>query len=210
MTKIKICGLKRAEDISIVNEYRPDYIGFVFAGTKRFITDEQAENLKHLLSPEIQSVGVFVNDDIKHIVKLANTNIIDVIQLHGDETNEYITTLRTYTDKEIIKAVRVKNEESIQNAMKYQTDYLLFDTYVKDSYGGTGKSFDRTLINKKMDKYFLAGGLGPENLKAVLMECNPFAVDLSSGVETDGIKDKEKIKEVIEIVKNYNYSKEES
>lgn len=209
MTKIKICGLKREDDISFVNEYKPDFIGFVFAGSKRFVTDEQAKHLKTLLSPNIKSVGVFVNDSIEHIVKLARDGVIDVIQLHGDEDNEYIKNLKSLTGKEIIKAVRVKEKESITNAKLYESDYLLLDTYVENAYGGTGESFDRKMIDEDLANFFLAGGLNASNLEVALKECHPYAVDLSSGVETDGLKDKEKIKKVIEIVRNYDFSKEE-
>ena len=203
MAKIKICGLKREEDIEFVNEFMPDYIGFVFANTRRRVEDEKARELKNQLNPEIQAVGVFVNDDMKHVSWLANEGIIDVIQLHGDEDNEYIDALRKLTDKKIIKAIRVKDAASIEQGRKFRADYLLLDTFVqKDVYGGTGKTFDRTLIPDDIGDYFLAGGLSADNLEQALSECNPYAVDLSSSVETDGVKDREKIKEVIEIVRN--------
>lgn len=203
MAKIKICGLRRQEDIEYVNEYTPDYIGFVFANTKRKVEDEKARELKKMLKPDIKAVGVFVNDDINHVAWLANEDIIDIIQLHGDEDNEYIRLLRTLTDKKIIKAVRVRDAECIQEAKKIEADYYLFDTFVKENiYGGTGKTFDRKLIDKNMNNYFLAGGLGADNLKDAIRECEPYAVDLSSSVETDGFKDKEKIKEVIDIVRS--------
>ena len=197
MTKIKICGLKRLQDIEYVNELLPDFIGFVFAGTKRRITDEKAA-----LNPEIKSVGVFVNDTLEHISFLANNNIIDIIQLHGDEDRKYIADLRKLTDKKIIKAVRVKDSMSVQEAKELNADYLLLDTYSNSGeYGGTGKTFNREYIPKNIGNYFLAGGLNAENLKEIIKDTNPYAVDLSSGVETDGFKDREKIKKVIEIVR---------
>lgn len=203
MAKIKICGLKREEDIEFVNEFMPDYIGFVFANTKRKVEDEKARELKRQLNSGIKAVGVFVNDDVEHVAWLANEGIIDVIQLHGDETNEYINNLRKLTDKEIIKAIRVKDADSIEQGRMFNADYLLLDTFVqKDVYGGTGKTFDRKLIPDDIDDYFLAGGLSADNLEQALLECNPYAVDLSSSVETDGVKDREKIKEVMRIVKN--------
>ena len=203
MAKIKICGLKREEDIEFVNEFMPDYIGFVFANTRRKIEDEKARELKHQLNPQIKAVGVFVNDDMEHVAWLANEGIIDVIQLHGDEDNEYINALRKLTDREIIKAIRVKDASSIEEARNFNADYLLLDTFVqKNVYGGTGKTFDRTLIPNDIGDYFLAGGLSADNLEKVLSECNPYAVDLSSSVEIDGVKDREKISEVIRIVKN--------
>lgn len=204
MAKIKICGLKRPEDVEYVNEFVPDFAGFVFAGEKRRINDETAETLKALLKPEIKAVGVFVNDEIRHIAKLANKNIIDFIQLHGDENSDYIKELRKLTEKPVIKAVRVKSRESINHAKELKVDYLLFDTYVKGMYGGSGETFDKSFIPDDVGNYFLAGGLNSSNLEEVLRECNPYAVDLSSGVETDGFKDKEKIKKVIDIVRKYN------
>ena len=195
MTKIKICGLKRLQDIEYVNELLPDFIGFVFAGTKRRITDEKAKELKAALNPEIKSVGVFVNDTLEHISFLANNNIIDIIQLHGDEDRKYIADLRKLTDKKIIKAVRVKDSMSVQEAKELNADYLLLDTYSNSGeYGGTGKTFNREYIPKNIGNYFLAGGLNAENLKEIIKDTNPYAVDLSSGVETDGFKDREKIK----------------
>lgn len=202
MTKIKICGLKRLQDIEYVNELLPDFIGFVFAGTKRRITDEKANELKVALNPEIKSVGVFVNDTLEHISFLANNNIIDIIQLHGDEDRKYIADLRKLTDKKIIKAVRVKDSMSVQEAKELNADYLLLDTYSNSGeYGGTGKTFNREYIPKNIGNYFLAGGLNQNNLEEIIKDVKPYAVDLSSGVETDGFKDREKIKKVIEIVR---------
>lgn len=202
MTKIKICGLRREEDIQFVNEYKPDFIGFVFADTKRKVEAETARKLKSMLSPEIKAVGVFVNEDIEYVAWLANEGIIDMIQLHGDENSEYIDALRKLTDRKIIKAVRVKDADAIECGKKLNTDYLLLDTFVsKDIYGGTGQAFDRKLIPQDIGDYFLAGGLGADNLEQVLTECKPYAVDLSSSVETEGFKDKEKIREVIQIVR---------
>lgn len=202
MTKIKICGLKRLQDIEYVNEFLPDFIGFVFAGTKRKITDEKAKELKAALNPKIKAVGVFVNDTLEHISFLANNNIIDIIQLHGDENKEYIENLRKITNKKIIKAVRVKDSKSVTDAEVLNADYLLLDTFSNSGeYGGTGKTFNRELIPKDISDYFLAGGLNQDNLEEIIKEVKPYAVDLSSGVETDGFKEREKIKKVIEIVR---------
>ena len=215
MTKIKICGLKRLQDIEYVNELLPDFIGFVFAGTKRKITDEKAKEFKTVLNPRnqvvdlkkyltssIQVVGVFVNDTLEHISFLANNNIIDIIQLHGDEDKEYIENLRKITNKQIIKAVRVKNSQSVIETKKIKADYLLLDTFSDSGeYGGTGKTFNREYIPKNIGNYFLAGGLNQNNLEEIIKDVKPYAVDLSSGVETDGFKDREKIKKVIEIVR---------
>ena len=141
MVKIKICGLKREEDIQFVNEFMPDYIGFVFANTKRKVAYEKAKLLKKMLNPNIKSVGVFVDENLDRVVLLAEEGIIDVIQLHGNEDHDYIKELRKRTDKEIIKAIRVKDAESIEQNKNIDADYLLLDTFVgKDVYGGTGKS----------------------------------------------------------------------
>ena len=202
MVKIKICGLKRIEDIEIVNKYTPDYVGFVFAGTKRFVSDDLAKQMKDHLLPSIKSVGVFVNDDISHIKFLTDNNIIDFIQLHGDEDSEYIKTLRTITDKPIIKAVRMKDSSSLDNATQLGADYLLLDSYDELMYGGTGKTFDTSLIGNRIKDFFLAGGLNETNIKNIITACSPYCVDISSGVETDGFKDETKIKNIISIIRN--------
>lgn len=201
MPKIKICGLKRLEDIYVVNEYKPDYIGFVFAGKKRYITPETAHVLKQHLSREIKSVGVFVNADIEFILKLVLSETIDIIQLHGDEDTNYINRLREKTAAPIIKAVRVQSVKDIFACEKLPCDYMLLDTFVKDSYGGSGMTFDWGMIPKLSKPYFLAGGLTAENL-ADAAKVNPYCLDISSGVETGGFKDKEKIRKAIEIVRS--------
>lgn len=219
MTKIKICGLKRAEDVEFVNRCLPEYAGFVFAGSKRKVTDEQAENLSSKLDERIVPVGVFVNEPVEHIVKLAKKKIIRMIQLHGDEDERYIERLRSElgqlseynveeteekngTAVKIIKAVRVKNEEQIREADTLPCDYLLLDTWQKDVYGGCGKQFDKSLIPENLMKpYFLAGGLSAENVQMNIKTCHPYAVDVSSAVETDGKKDEKKIQEFIERVR---------
>lgn len=206
MTKIKICGLKRPEDIEYVNQYLPDYAGFVFAGSKRKVTDEQAEELSRKLDGRIIAVGVFVNEPAEHIVNLVKKGIIRVVQLHGDEDREYILKLRENLEEsvKIIKAVRVQNREQILEAEKLPCDYLLLDTWQKDAYGGCGKQFDKSLIPEDMSKpYFLAGGLAADNIRENIQICHPYAVDVSSAVETDGKKDEKKIQEFIERVREY-------
>ena len=208
-TKIKICGLKRIEDIGYVNRYLPEYAGFVFVGSKRKITDEQAEVLSSLLDTRIVPVGVFVNEPVEHIVKLAEKKVIRVVQLHGDEEENYIQKLKKELGMNresitIIKAVRVQNQEQILKAEKLSCDYLLLDTWQKDSYGGCGKQFDKALIPEKLSKpYFLAGGLSADNIRENISICHPYAVDVSSAVETDGKKDEKKIREFIERVREY-------
>ncbi|MEF2910809.1 MAG: phosphoribosylanthranilate isomerase, partial [Phascolarctobacterium sp.] len=127
--KVKICGLKRAQDIECVNRLLPDYIGFVFAKTKREVTEQQAAQLKAMLNPQIKAVGVFVNAEIDKILRLAKSRTIDIIQLHGDEDAAYCERLRLQTELPIIKAVRVKDTGSFENLQAYPCDYLLFDTY---------------------------------------------------------------------------------
>lgn len=202
MVKVKICGLKRSEDIQIVNHLRPDFAGFVFAKSKRQVDEKTAETLRKELSNEILAVGVFVNEDREKIRYLCEKGIIQIIQLHGDENAEYIAELKKMLPEiPIIKAVRVRTAEEILAAEKQECDYLLLDTYVEDVYGGSGKVFDKKLIPVLKKPYFLAGGLNAENVNENIEACNPFAVDVSSAVETDGIKDKTKIKEFLERVR---------
>lgn len=201
MPKIKICGLKRLEDIYAVNEYKPDYIGFVFAGKKRFVSPELAYELKKHLDKNIKAVGVFVNAEIEFILKLVESGTIDIIQLHGDEDNSYIKELRSKTSAPIIKAIRVKSAEDILASDDIQCDYILLDTYTDNAYGGTGEVFDWSIIPKISKPFFLAGGLTPENI-AIAAKVKPYCLDISSGVETDGLKDKTKIEKSIKIVRS--------
>ncbi len=201
--KIKICGIRRLQDIDYVNCYKPDYIGYIFADTKRKVSDREAARLTAALDTSIVPVGVFVNDRIEHIVSLCNENIIQCIQLHGDESPSYISRLREQTRKPVIKAVRVRSTEQLIQYQDFPCDYLLLDTYVKNAYGGTGQCFDRTMIPKNYRPFFLAGGLGPANMLQAMEECHPYCIDLSSSVETDGYKDFEKIKRVMDIMNQW-------
>ena len=193
MTKIKFCGLTRKKDIEAVNILKPEYIGFVFAkSSKRFIDPVKAFELKKILSPEILSVGVFVDENIKIISEIANNNIIDLIQLHGNESEKYIFELRKLInqEKKIIKAFTInnKNKNNILNSAESSADYILID-----SGAGTGKLFDWEILNLNniSRKYFLAGGLNPENVGHAIKLLNPYAVDVSSGIEIDGFKNYE-------------------
>ena len=198
--KLKFCGLTREADIRAANETRPDYIGFVFAESRRRVTDEQAARLRALLSPGIQAVGVFVNDDPTHIALLANRGVIDLIQLHGSESAAYIRRLRTMTAAPIICALRVGKQTDIKRAESNLVDFLLLDTYTKDAYGGSGRTFDWSLIGEVGKPYFLAGGLNESNIPRA-MRTGAYALDLSSGIETDGVKDAEKMRRVAALVK---------
>ena len=199
MTKIKICGLTRTEDIEMVNEFLPDYIGFVFAKSRRQVSAEQAKELKNKLRPAIKAVGVFVNEKPENIAKIANQGIIDLIQIHGDEDAAYCAQLRKLTQAPIVKVVRVEREDDFAGIEEFDCDYYLFDTLSSKDYGGTGKAFDHSLLyNKEIKKpFFVAGGLNQDNVAAVIEVIKPFGVDTSGGVETDGIKDANKIKEFI-------------
>ena len=199
MTKIKICGLTRTEDIEMVNEFLPDYIGFVFAKSRRQVSAEQAKELKNKLRPAIKAVGVFVNEKPENIAEIANQGIIDLIQIHGDEDAAYCAQLRKLTQAPIIKVVRVEREDDFAGIEEFDCDCYLFDTLSSKEYGGTGKAFDHSILhNKEIKKpFFVAGGLNQDNVAAVIEVIKPFGVDTSGGVETDGIKDANKIKEFI-------------
>lgn len=204
MTKIKICGLSRIEDIQYCNELKPDYIGFIlnFPKSKRNISFDKAKELKSNLDDNIKAVGVFVNDDISTIADFCNNNIIDIVQLHGNEDANYILKLKSIIDKPITKAIRVKSAEEISIADTLPCDYLLLDTYISNMVGGSGKTFDWSIIPKISKPFFLAGGLNSENISNAIDVCNPYAVDVSSSVEDGDYKSYDKIKEFISIVKN--------
>lgn len=203
MTKVKICGLTRQADMGAVNRCLPDYIGFVFApGSRRRVAPEQALLLKDRLDSRIKAVGVFTNETVQNIVLLCETGVIDMVQLHGDETGEFIRELRHKTACPIIKAVRVKDGEAILQAEQLSCDFLLLDTYQKGHYGGSGRTFDHSLIPALQKPYFLAGGLDGDNIRQAVLTCRPFAVDVSSGTETDGFKDEKKIRKIMEIIRN--------
>lgn len=193
MTKIKLCGLKRECDIKAANELKPEYIGFVFwKKSKRYVSPETASELKSKLSKDIAAVGVFVDEKIETVAKLLFEGVIDIAQLHGSEDEAYIEKLRLLTDKTIIKAFRVESESDIIKANESKADYVLLD-----SGYGTGEVFDWSLIKKMKKPYFLAGGLGAENVKKAIDELNPYAVDVSSKIETDGFKDEEKMRNFV-------------
>lgn len=199
MVKIKICGLKRLEDIEIVNKYKPDYIGFVFADSKRKVSHDLASELKDNLDSDIISVGVFVDAAQDEIIELFDKGIIDVAQLHGSEDEDYIIGLKEKTDKKlrIINAIEMSEEVDLDGYVDTQADFLLLD-----SGKGSGKTFDWRLIRKNLKKeFFLAGGLDISNIRQAIEEFKPYAVDLSSSLETDGYKDENKIKEIMEVIR---------
>ena len=197
MAKVKICGLTRIEDIECVNEVLPDYVGFIFAPSRRQVSWEQALDLKNHLDRRILSVGVFVDEPVDTIVEILDMGIIDVIQLHGRETEAYIKTIRACTPQPIIKAVSVRTRSDL--AVKTSADHLLFD----HGSGGKGVAFDWSLLKGVSIPYFLAGGLSAENIDDALGRTTPFAVDVSSGVETNGLKDPDKVKELTRRVRRW-------
>lgn len=197
MAKIKLCGLKRSCDIEYVNELMPEYIGFVFAPkSKRYITQAEAEVLRNQLKKDIVPVGVFVDEKPEVIADMIRNNVIKTVQLHGNENEDYIKILRENIDCEIIKAFRIKNREDVKAANDSIADYVLLD-----SGGGTGETFDWSLLGEIKRPYFLAGGLAPGNVGLALSELKPFAVDASSSLETDGFKDKEKMAAFVNAVR---------
>lgn len=192
--KIKICGLRRKEDIAYANELKPDFVGFVFyEKSKRAITEADALEFRGLLDRSIKAIGVFVNADVEFIAELAAIGAIDAVQLHGDEDPEYCKRLSRLLNVPLIKAVRVRGRESLVGLEKYPVDYFLFDTYQSGVYGGTGQRFDVELGENIPKPFFIAGGLEAGNVAEVIKKNKPFAVDVSGGVETDGFKDPQKI-----------------
>lgn len=197
MALIKICGLRRLEDILTVNEFKPDFVGFIFAeNRKRTITVEVARELKTKLLPQIKAVGVFVNQTAEYVAEIANSGIIDLIQLHGQEEETVIKKLKSLTVKPVIKAISVTNAEDISKWENSEADFLLLDNGI----GGTGEKFDWSLIREVGKPFFLAGGIDATNILEALAK-KPDIIDISGGVETEGFKDRDKIKEIIEIVR---------
>ena len=206
--KVKICGLRREEDICCVNAYLPDYIGFVFyPNSKRYVTGEQAQKLKEKLDPCIRAVGVFVNADPDEVIALLQKNIIDIAQLHGQESEEELRKIREQTGKPVIRALKVTEETNLQEAYQTDADYILLDNGM-----GSGKPFPWDVILKQLAQeelqekisrkpFFLAGGIDPENMERAAEAFRPYALDLSSSVETDGVKDPEKIRKLMETIR---------
>lgn len=202
MTKIKICGLRRKEDIDIVNSFLPDFAGFILSdGFRRTVAKDDFLILAKNVDSRIRKVGVFVNEPLDSILDYASH--LDILQLHGDESFEYAERLRKATDRIIIKAVRAKTSEDIERFNEYPCNYLLIDAYKEGEYGGTGKVADWSIIKKaEINKpFFLAGGISADNVSDAIDELTPFCVDVSSSVETNGYKDKLKIKELIDKVR---------
>lgn len=213
MQKIKLCGMMKPCDIEYANRVKPDFVGFIFANTRRKISAAQAKQFRKALDAEISAVGVFVNEDIPVIASLVQDGCIDMIQLHGEEDADYIRRLREICGVPVIKAVKVQTVEQIRQAAALPVDYLLLDTYRKGVLGGTGEAFDWELLREAKaaagdtaegelfgKPYFLAGGLYAGNLREAVA-LGSYGLDVSSGIETDGSKDFDKMVEVVNIVR---------
>ena len=189
MTAIKMCGLSQKRDIQAVNEIKPEYIGFVlWAKSKRYISPEKALEFKQMLDENIKAVGVFVDESIEKVAELLENGVIDLAQLHGSETEDYIHKLREMTNKPVIQAFRIRSSVDVERAVKSYADMILLDAGM-----GDGKIFDWSLIQDITRPYFLAGGLNCENIAEAVRKIKPYAVDVSSGIETDGLKDIKKM-----------------
>ena len=226
MVKVKICGLSRPCDMDAVNAETPDFVGFVFAESRRRVTPQQARELRARLCAGIVPVGVFVDEAPETVASLVREGIIDIVQLHGAEDERYIEVLKSLTDAPVIKAVGVRSADDVQKWMASAADYLLLD----NASGGSGETFDWSLVisdqlsvirsepsarhlrreapplindqRSLITHFFLAGGLNADNVTRAIETVKPFAVDASSGVETDGFKDPAKIKEFIRRARN--------
>lgn len=196
--KIKICGIKNENEAKIINECMPDIAGFVFASGKRQIDINKAKILKKIINPEIETAGIFVEQNEDEILEIYNEKIIDIIQLHGDYDERTIKNLKEKTNAKIIKVIRVK-----EDFYKIETlaDFILFDAYSKDKYGGLNKTFDWNIKIISNVPYFVAGGINESNVVEMAEKLAPYGVDISSGVEVDGFKTKEKVFNIIKIIK---------
>ncbi len=190
MTRIKLCGLSRPCDIEAANKLKPEYVGFVFAPeSRRYVSPGKAAELKKLLAPGILAVGVFVREEPQVIAGLLEEGIIDAAQLHGGEGEEDIRRLKMLTGKPVIHAFRMDGEQDIARVKRSSGDLVLLDS----GSGGTGTAFDWRLAKKLARPYFLAGGLGADNVASAIQNLRPYGVDVSSGIETDGVKDESKM-----------------
>ena len=200
MTKIKLCGLSRIEDIELANQLAPEYVGFVFwEKSKRNVSLEQARLLREKLDESILSAGVFVDADMEYILTLVQAGIINIVQLHGHEDEAYIRDLRKLVDCPIIKAFCIRNDEDMELANKSSADMVLLDSGM-----GTGVTFDWRRLKFVSRSYILAGGLNPSNIVEAVTTLHPFGVDVSSGIETDGLKDPAKMREFVRLVREQN------
>ena len=196
-TELKICGLKRLEDIVAVNRHGADFAGFVFfEKSKRYVDPYKANELISLLRTDIKPVGVFMDEPLDNVVRIARITGVEMVQLHGHESEEYVEYVKRTLDRPVIKAYKASEEGALEKAANSAADYVMID-----SGAGTGKKFDWSILKDFKRDYFLAGGLDPDSVCEAIRMLEPFAVDVSSGVETDGIKDEKKIAEFIKAVR---------
>lgn len=215
--KVKMCGISKVETIPAVVEAKPDYMGFVFAPSKRQVTVDQAKTLVEELhkqytkrynngaeqsnNDEIKTVGVFVNETLDNLVSIATETNLDAVQLHGDEDEAFIQSLKGRTNVEIWKAVQIRSAADAEAWIDSSADMLLFDAYHKDERGGTGEVFDWSCLDVFERPFMLAGGIDSTNVARAIRTVRPYGIDISSGIETDGVKDDEKIKAFTNIVR---------
>ena len=196
-TELKICGLSRLEDIIAVNRHGADYAGFVFwQRSKRYIDPYKAGELIELLRSDIKTVGVFMDEPLDNVIRAARISGVEMVQLHGHESEEYVEYVKRTLDRPVIKAYKASEEGALERAAASNADYIMID-----SGAGSGKKFDWNILKDFKRDYFLAGGLDHESVGEAIRMLEPFAVDVSSGVETDGIKDEKKIAQFIEAVR---------
>ena len=207
--KVKMCGISKVETIPAVVEAKPDYMGLVFAPSKRQVTVEQAKMLVEALHKQckeqnnmvsIKTVGVFVNETLDNLVTIANEANLDVVQLHGDEDEAFIQSLKERTNVEVWKAVQIRRAADAEAWIDSSADMLLFDAYHKDERGGTGDVFDWSCLDTFERPFMLAGGIDSTNVARAIRTVRPYGIDISSGIETNGVKDDEKITAFIKIV----------
>lgn len=204
MTKIKLCGLKRIEDIEAANKLEPEFVGFVFAaGSKRYISKTDACFLRSHLKKTIVTVGVFKDNDLEEIADIVKSNAISIVQLHGNESDDFIIDVKKICGCKVIKAFGIASSKDIDVANKSIADYVLLDA----PGGGTGNIFDHKFLTEMKRQYFLAGGLGSDNVAEVIEKYKPYAVDVSSKIETDGVKDLAKMKAFVNAVRNTGMEK---
>ena len=224
--KIKMCGISKVETIPAIIDAKPDYMGLVFAPSKRQVTVEQAKTLVEELykqnvvgnnseveqtepvtsldtasSETIKTVGVFVNETVENLLKIAEEVKLDVIQLHGDEDESFIQILKEQSNVEVWKAVQVRSAADAEKWIDSSADMLLFDAYHKDERGGTGEVFDWSSLDEFERPFMLAGGIDSTNVARAIRTVRPYGIDISSGIETEGVKDNEKMKAFTNIVR---------
>ncbi|MEK6876397.1 MAG: phosphoribosylanthranilate isomerase [Nanoarchaeota archaeon] len=203
MTKVKVCGITNYEDAAHAAILGSDYLGFNFYElSPRYIDESEVKKFIGRLPKNVRKVGVFVNQNLDAVKKIVENLDLDLIQLHGDETQDYCSKLKAETKKQIIKAFRIKDKNDINKIKNYNVDYLMFDAYKEGMFGGTGRTFDWKIIKGANKPFFLSGGLNPKNVKEAIRIAKPYAVDVASGVEANQRKkDYNKIKEFIECAK---------